>query len=110
MLGSVLVAEIGQVDRFGGPARLASWGGLTPKHHESDTTVHRGPITKQGSRLVRWAAVEAVQRADKHTRLGALRERVGARRGRNIGVVAAARELIELVYYGLRDGQIRRLA
>jgi transposase len=110
VLGSVLVAEIGQVDRFPGPTRLASWAGLTPKHHESDTTVHRGPITKQGSRLVRWAAVEAVQRAGKHTRLGALRERVGARRGRNIGVVAAARELIELVYYGLRDGQIRRLA
>ena len=45
-----------------GPQQLASWAGLTPKHHESDTTVHRGRITKQGSRLVRWAAVEAVQR------------------------------------------------
>ena len=44
------------------PGQLASWAGLTPKHHESDTTVHRGRITKQGSRLVRWAAVEAVQR------------------------------------------------
>jgi transposase len=110
ILGSVLVAEIGDIDRFAGPAQLASWAGLTPRHHESDTTVHRGPITKQGSRLVRWAAVEAVQRASKDTRLGALRERVAARRGRNIGVVAAARELIELVYYGLRDGQIRRLA
>jgi len=110
ILGSVLVAEIGDIDRFAGPAQLASWAGLTPRHHESDTTVHRGPITKQGSRLVRWAAVEAVQRASKDTRLGALRERVAARRGRNIGVVAAARELVELVYYGLRDGQIRRLA
>ena len=36
--------------------------GLTPRHRESDTTVHRGPITKQGSALVRWAAIEAVQR------------------------------------------------
>ena len=46
------------------PARSSwpRWAGLTPKHHESDTTVHRGRITKQGSRLVRWAAVEAVQR------------------------------------------------
>ena len=31
-----------------GPQQLASWAGLTPKHHESDTTVHRGRITKQG--------------------------------------------------------------
>jgi hypothetical protein len=67
-----------------------------------------GATDKQGSRLVRWAAVEAVQRVPAHTRLGAVREQIGARRGRNIGVVAAARELTELVFYGLRDGQIRR--
>jgi hypothetical protein len=65
---------------------------------------------KQGSRLVRWAAVEAVQRVAGHTRLGQIRDQVGARRGRNIGVVAAARELIVLVFYGLRDHHIRALA
>ena len=110
VLGAVFVAEIGDIIRFRGPTQLASWAGLTPQHHESDTTVHRGRITKQGSRLVRWAAVEAVQRVGKHTRLGAYRDRVAERRGRNIGTVAAARELIELVYYALRDGTVRRLA
>lgn len=110
ILGAVFVVEIGDVTRFDGPTRLASWAGLTPKHHESDTTVRRGRITKQGSRLVRWAAVEAVQRTGKHTRIGAYRDRVAERRGRNIGVVAAARELVELVYYALRDGQVRCLA
>jgi transposase len=109
VLGAVFVAEIGDVTRFPGPTRLTSWAGLTPKHHESDTTVHRGRITKQGSRLVRWAAVEAVQRAGKDSRLGAHRDRVAARRGRNIGTVAAARELVELVYYALRDHTVRRL-
>jgi transposase len=109
LLAAVFVAEIGDIARFPGPAQLASWAGLTPKHHESDTTVHRGRITKQGSRLVRWAAVEAVQRVGERTRHGAVRDRVAARRGRNIGVIAGARELVELVYYGLRDGHIRRL-
>ena len=84
-------------------------GRADPKHHESDATVHRGRITK-GSRLVRWAAIEAVQRVSALTRLGQHRDRVAARRGRNIGVVAAARELTELVYFGLRDGNIRRLS
>jgi transposase len=88
---------------------LASWAGLTPKHHESDTTVHRGRITKQGSTLVRWAAVEAVQCISTHHRLGQFRDQVATRRGRNIGVGAAARELITLVFYGLRDGHIRCL-
>ena len=58
---------------------------------------------------MRWAAVEAVQRVPRHTRLGQTRDRVGERRGRNIGVVAAARELITLVFYGLRDHHIRCL-
>ena len=49
------------------------------------------------------------QRVGGHTRLGQVRDRVAARRGRNIGVVAAARELTELVFYGLRDGRIRCL-
>jgi transposase len=110
LLAAVFVAEIGDIGRFPGPEQLTSWAGLTPTHHESDTTVHRGRITKQGSRLVRWAAVEAVQRVGTHTRPGEVRDRVAARRGRNIGIVAGARELVELVYYGLRDGHIRRLA
>jgi len=109
LLGAVFVAEIGDISRFQRPEQLASWAGLTPKHHESDTTVHRGRITKQGSRLVRWAAVEAVQRVPAHTRLGQTRDRVGQRRGRNIGAVAAARELMTLVFYGLRDHHIRCL-
>jgi transposase len=48
LLGAVFVAEIGDITRFHRPQQLASWAGLTPKHHESDTTVHRGRITKMG--------------------------------------------------------------
>jgi len=109
-LGAVFVAEIGDISRFARAAQLASWAGLTPKHHESDTKIHRGRITKQGSKLVRWAAIEAVQRVGPHTRLGAFREAVAERRGRNQAKVAAARELVECVFYGLRDHRIRRLA
>jgi hypothetical protein len=72
--------------------------------------VHRGPITKQGSSLVRWAAVEAAQRIpDSAGWLVANRQRLTDRRGRNIATVAVARKLLTLVYYGLRDGHIRAL-
>jgi transposase len=108
-LAAVFVAEIGDVTRFARPAQLTSWAGLTPRHHESDTTVRRGSITKQGSRLVRWAAVEAAQHARRDEHLGQLKDRVAARRGRNIATVAAARKLLELVFYGLRDHDIRCL-
>jgi len=109
VLGAVLVAEIGDVHRFGTAQQLGCWAGMTPKHHESDTKVRRGRITKQGSRLVRWAAVESVQRLPKHAVLGAFRDQVAARRGTNIGVVAAARRQLEYVYYALRDHHVRGL-
>jgi transposase len=105
---AVFVAEIGDVTRFVSARHLCSWAGLTPRHRESDTTVHRGPITKQGSTLVRWAAVEAAQRIPPSAGwLVSTRSQITARRGRNIATVAVARKLLTLVYYGLRDGHIR---
>jgi transposase len=110
ILAAVFVAEIGEVDRFPDPSRLVSWAGLTPRHRESDTTVRRGPITKQGSGLVRWAAVEAAQKVPASAGwLVSTRARIADRRGRNIATVAVARKLLTLVYYGLRDGHIRAL-
>ena len=107
---AVFVAEIGDVTRFASARHLCSWAGLTPRHRESDTTVHRGPITKQGSTLVRWAAVEAAQRIPASAGwLAGPRAQITARRGRNIATVAVARRLLTLVYYGLRDGHIRAL-
>ena len=109
ILGAVLVAEIGDVHRFGTAEQLTCWAGMTPKHHESDTKVRRGRITKQGSRLVRWAAVESVKSLPSHTRVGTLRDRVADRRGPNIGAVAAARQQVEYVFYALRDHHVRAL-
>ena len=109
ILAAVFLAEIGDVSRFGTAPQLACWAGLTPKHHESDTHVHRGRITKQGSRLVRWAAVESVQVLPSTSRVGAIRDRVAARRGRNIGAVAAARQQVEYIFYALRDHHVRAL-
>ena len=110
VLAAIFVAEIGDIGRFQSARHLASWAGLTPTHHESDEKVRRGHITKQGSRLVRWAAVEAVSRQRGATPIRAHHQRVADRRGRSIGRVAAARRLLTLVYYGLRDGEIRCLA
>jgi transposase len=109
VLAAVFVAEIGDVSRFARPQQLCSWAGMTPRHRESDTKIHRGRITKQGNQLVRWAAVEAVQRVYGGA-IGAARTRLAERRGANIAKVAAARKLLTLVYYGLRDGHIRCLA
>jgi len=109
----VFIAEIGDITRFQRPEQLCSWAGLTPRHRESDTKVRRGRITKQGSKLVRWAAIEAIQRAPSGPGgMREIRDRIVNQRGqaaRNIGKVAAARKLLTLVFYGMRDGEIRCL-
>ena len=113
VLGAVIVAEIGDITRFPGPARLCSWAGLTPRHRESDTKVSRGHITKQGSRNLRWALIEAIQHVPAGHPLRQRREDILARRGaqaRNIAKVAMARQLLTWVYYAMRDGQVRALA
>jgi len=97
VLAAIFVAEIGDVSRFTSARHLCSWAGLTPTHKESDVTVHRGHITKQGSRLVRWAAVEAVVRQRGDTAIRRHHRNVGERRGTQIGRVAAARKLLILV-------------
>ncbi len=109
VLAAVFVAEIGDVGRFPNPRTVASWAGLTPNHRESDVKVRRGKITKQGPVLVRWAAIEAVTGSHCESRLKATKRRISERRGISIGKVAAARELLALVFYGLRDAEIRCL-
>jgi transposase len=111
ILAAVFVAEIGDVTRFPTAGALCCWAGITPRHYESDKTVHRGHISKEGDPLVRWAAVEAVQRQCEPA-VKAVRDDIVARRGksaRNIAKVAAARRMLEVVYYVLRDGQARCL-
>ena len=111
VLGAVICAEIGDVTRFRRPGQLCSWAGLTPRHHESDLKVIRGHCSKQGSRMLRWALVEAIQRAPAGTRPRDARDAILARRGkeaRNIAKTAAARVMLTLIFYGLRDGHVRR--
>jgi transposase len=111
VLAAVIISEIGDITRFRKPAQLCSWAGLTPRHYESDLKVIRGHVSKQGSRLLRWALTEAIQHQPAGTRPRAAREAIIARRGpqaRNIAKTASARVLLTQVFYALRDGHVRR--
>jgi transposase len=99
------------VHRFADPARLRSWAGLTGSHHESDTVVRRGHITKQSSKLVRCAGCRSHRAPTRHVegRTGPHPDASHAA-PKIIAKIAAARKLLTLVYYGRRDGHIRALA
>jgi transposase len=109
-IAAILVVEIGDVSRFPTPRHLCSWAGLTPGRRESDRKGHDTGITKQGSKLLRWALIEGISRSHGGPHLAAEFHRIADRRGKNTARVAIARRVLTLAYYGLRDGEIRCLA
>jgi len=107
----LIIAEVGAIERFPDARHLCAWAGLTPTVRSSDGKARLGHISRQGSPALRWALVEAAQKCT--TGGGPLREsyeRIAKRRGAKIAKVAVARQILTLSYYGLRDGEIRRLA
>jgi len=107
----LVIAEVGDVSRFPSARKLCAWAGLTPTVRSSDGKARLGNISKQGSRALRWALVEAAQHATRDQGpLGEAFERIAERRGRRVAKVAVARKIATLCYYGLRDGEIRCLA
>ena len=61
---------------------------------------------------MRWAAIEAIgnYRAKGNEKLRADFKRIAERRGKYKARVAVARKLLTLVYYALRDGEVRCLS
>jgi transposase len=109
-LGMLIVAEIGDIERFPSARHLCAWAGLTPTVRSSDAKARLGHISRLGSGALRWALVEAAQRNTQGDGpLAQTFERIAERRGRQIAKVAVARKILTLCFYGLRDGEIRCL-
>jgi transposase len=99
----VILAEIGDVTRFGSARKLASWAGLTPTVRGSDRTVRHGHISKQGSPWLRWILCEAAQTAKRHPQFAASYQAMARRRGKKIATTAIARKLLARAWHLLHD-------
>jgi transposase len=110
-VATVIYAWVGDVSRFPDARSLASYAGLVPSVHQSGASSYNGRITKQGSSELRRVLTQAghvllwrCQNEDSIP-LKRIAERVNTSRGRRkIAVVAAARHILRLAYYILRDG------
>jgi transposase len=90
----IILAEVGDVSRFGSARKLASWAGLTPTVRGSDLTVRHGHISKQGSTWLRWILCEAAQTAKRHPDFADTYASISRRRGKKIATTAIARKLL----------------
>jgi transposase len=96
-----IVAAVGEFTRFRSPDKLVAYFGLHPRVRQSGghPAMH-GPITKQGRAHARGLLVEAAWAASKAPGpLRAFYQRVRARRGMQIAVVATARKIVVLCWH-----------
>lgn len=102
-----IVAAVGDFARFSSPQKLVSYLGLNPRVRQSGgQPASHGRITKQGRAHARGMLVEAAWVAVKIPGpLRAFFQRVAARRGMQIAVVAAARKLAVLCWHLVTRGE-----
>jgi transposase len=98
-----VLAAIGDVTRFSSSEKLVSYFGLNPKVRQSgDHPAYHGRISKEGRAHARALLVEAAWSiARQPGPLRAFFQRVRAKRGQQIAVVATARKLAVLIWHML---------
>jgi transposase len=101
----VILAEIGDIGRFGSARKLAAWAGLTPTVRGSDRVIRHGHISKQGSTWLRWILAEAAQTAKRSPQFAASYQAIARRRGKKIATTAIARKLLTRAYHLLTDAE-----
>ena len=102
-----ITAAVGDFSRFDSPNKLVRYLGLNPRVKQSgEQPAAHGRIAKQGRAHARGMLVEAAWVAVKTPGpLRAFFERVRARRGMQIAVVATARKLAVLCWHMITRGQ-----
>ena len=100
----LIVAELGEVERFGNTRQVGAYAGLTARVHQSGRSNYHGRITRQGSPWLRWILVQAAMKViRKDVKLKNFYTRVRKRAGRNVARVAVARKLAGICWVRLRS-------
>jgi transposase len=107
IVAATFLAAVGDIRRFPNTNKLVGYLGLDPRVRQSgDQPARHGRISKQGSAPGRHALVEAAWSAVRQPGpLRAFYQRVRARRGHQIAIVASARKLACLFWCMLTRGE-----
>jgi transposase len=105
------VAHIDDARRFKTARQVSSYIGLVPREYSSGEKKRRGRITKAGNSQLRSLLVQAALRIRRSrsmslAHLRAWSERIAARRGKKVAVVALARKLAMILFAIIRDGTL----
>jgi transposase len=96
-----IVAVVGDIQRFSRPNQLVGYLGLDPRVHQSgERPAYTGHISRQGQAHARGLLIEAALGAVRVPGpLRAFFQRLSARRGKQVAIVALARKLVVLSWH-----------
>jgi transposase len=100
----LILSELGEVARFSRPQGLVCYAGLAPKVAQSGDQVRYGHINRQSNGFLRWALIQSAWsavRSSTPNRFHRIYQKVKARRGSKVAIVATARHLAESVNWVL---------
>jgi transposase len=107
----VVLSELGDFRRFSAQRKTTAYAGLAPGIRQSAGRGKDLGITKEGSRLLRWALIQAAWRMVGHLRRwGFLYDRLKQRCGAKKAIVAVARRLWCVMISMLKSGQTYRIS
>jgi transposase len=105
----VVLSEVADVHRFPSAKDVVAYAGLAPGFRESAGKRRNLPISKEGSRLLRWALVEAAWRLVRlSNKWRSVFEKLSQRTGKRKAIVAVARRLLTILAAVWRSGQCYR--
>lgn len=101
----VLLAEVGDFNRFPTPEKLASYAGLSIRQEQSGDSEWKGHITRQGNALLRWMLVEMARNHVKYAPKSAISRKfakMAKAKGSQRAIVAAGRKLLHVMHAMMR--------
>lgn len=101
---ALIKSQIADISRFATFNRLCAYAGLAPRVHQSGDTCRHGPLNKNRRKLLQWILLE-VSIIYWHALPERARyfEAIKRRKGTNTAKVAAAREMLKMVYHVLKE-------
>lgn len=102
----VIIAELGEVNRFRSAKQVGGYTGLTSKVNQSGGHCYYGSITRQGPPWLRWILTEtAIHVVRRDPALKRMYDRIRKRAGSKKARIAVARKLAEICWKRLRRWQ-----
>jgi transposase len=107
-LGSVILAEIGNIENFPNPSKLLAFAGMDPSTYQSGKYIgNKASMVKRGSPHLRWAILQATRLAAIHDPTFAAYAQKKLSEGKHYYVAQShvGKKLLRVIFYLLKNNQ-----